>query len=1467
MRIVRRIIAALFLPLVILVPTVIGTLAAIIFTPPGHALLARIATKWITDAVAGRVEIGKVSGNIWEHIDLRDVVVRDSAGAVVLSSPHIEASYILLELLANRLVFSNVKVDTLVLHLVRLDSIGKWNYERVFHIGEGPASGNAPPLVSFKGLRITSGSIRLDVPTTPGPLRLPVSRNGRPPAQPRIDTVASGIVRVYTFTDVNANLRTLQISTPERDPVLADIIDLRVKVSDPDITITQLAGAVTTLHDSLRFRFDSASMPGSRLVGGGTIRWPQDTILADFTLAAPRVALRDLWWITPDLPDWRGRGHIVATSYGNSRTDYKLDNLDVGDGTARATGKVRLQVEAVRGLGMRDLDMDLRSAPINLLRPFLDTLPVSGTLTGHLLADGFLDSLRLGGDMFFADALVPGSPTSHLRIDGTIRFGGTEGAVFQQFKLSQSTVALGTVHQLVPSVLITGALRLSGELNGAWQNATFIGSAEHAAPDSAVSRMIGKVRLDSRSFVLGLGLDADFDQLSFAALRSGYPTLPARGGLTGHVIANGNLDSLDINASLTGEIGTFTAVGRVKVNAPNYGADSLVVVMQRVDLQAITDTGMSTALNGRLVVRGTIDSGAAPSGRLDVALDRSRFGGATVDAVTGIVRADRGMLFVDTGTVLWSNGRVDAHGTLGWAAPDSGTLTVGATVTSLAPFDSLVRAMTGLATDSLRPNKLGGEAHASLQVLGSLPAPTITGSIDGTQLILDSWHASVLHATIRADSLGHRGIVILADIDTVGTGAHVADKVHLRASGTPDSLSVAGTVQMVGLNGSGGGTLITRPSESDVSVDSLTLVFPHQGWRLAKPTSMSLANSQLTFVDTLHLQSTDGSGDVRVTGTTPSDVPGKIDVSVKGLDLLGVFGVLARDSMALDGWGSLELHLAGTRDAPTFNGTAAIISPVIGELHAPSVQATFDYAASRLKSTVSLWKAGESVLEGTASLPLDLALARRDTRKLDGPLEISAKADSVDMVILGALIPSIQRPTGAFSLDMSGNGTWANPALAGTVSVHNAGMFLPSLNVTYDTINGYARFSGDALAIDTLVVKGDDVGRLGITGEIRFAQLASPTMALQISANDFLAIDEPSYMTLRATGNVNLTGPVLQPVLSGNNNNDILITRSVVYFGDLLTKNVIDLDAPENASLIDLTAVQRAQLRREFSNRFLDSLQINDLHVRIGNEVWLRSAEANIQVQGELQVDKTRKVYALVGNLDTPRGTYTLRIGPINSDFVVDQGTVTYYGASNLDALLNISAHHQVRTLDGDDFNVVATITGSILEPKVDLSSPGRSLSDRDLASYVLFGQSEAQLTRSQGGSGAQNAAFSALTGLLAAELQQSVIKSGFRALTSFTIRPQLTPGATAAATQLAAGLQFGRRWFVTFDAGICFASGVGVARRNFGASVEYRMSREFRLQTAAEPVQTCTPNRAADVFTTLSRYQFSSNLLWQRDY
>ena len=71
----------------------------------------------------------------------------------------------------------------------------------------------------------------------------------------------------------------------------------------------------------------------------------------------------------------------------------------------------------------------------------------------------------------------------------------------------------------------------------------------------------------------------------------------------------------------------------------------------------------------------------------------------------------------------------------------------------------------------------------------------------------------------------------------------------------------------------------------------------------------------------------------------------------------------------------------------------------------------------------------------------------------------------------------------------------------------------------------------------------------------------------------------------------------------------------MLYFADLVNKRIINLEDPTIADLVDTTLIRRDKLGAKFQNRFLDSLLIKDLRVEMGSDVWLRSAEANIQLR------------------------------------------------------------------------------------------------------------------------------------------------------------------------------------------------------------------------------------------------------------
>jgi autotransporter translocation and assembly factor TamB len=186
-----------------------------------------------------------------------------------------------------------------------------------------------------------------------------------------------------------------------------------------------------------------------------------------------------------------------------------------------------------------------------------------------------------------------------------------------------------------------------------------------------------------------------------------------------------------------------------------------------------------------------------------------------------------------------------------------------------------------------------------------------------------------------------------------------------------------------------------------------------------------------------------------------------------------------------------------------------------------------------------------------------------------------------------------------------------------------------------------------------------------------------------------------------------------------------------------------------------------------------------------------------------------------------------------------------------------------VRTVNGDEVPIVARIEGTIQVPRMTLSSPGRNLPERDLIAFLMFGRAEFQLGGNQAAQ-VNTMARSFLSGAVSGELERLV------GIDMFEFRPGFIEnnGQGPSLTQLLAGFQLSRRFFVTFNAGFCFGgsnTGSTFSRNNLGGSLEYRLSREFRLQASAEPVGTCQANPTITLLPR--RYQFGGDLLWEREY
>jgi hypothetical protein len=233
-----------------------------------------------------------------------------------------------------------------------------------------------------------------------------------------------------------------------------------------------------------------------------------------------------------------------------------------------------------------------------------------------------------------------------------------------------------------------------------------------------------------------------------------------------------------------------------------------------------------------------------------------------------------------------------------------------------------------------------------------------------------------------------------------------------------------------------------------------------------------------------------------------------------------------------------------------------------------------------------------------------------------------------------------------------------------------------------------------------------------------------------------------------------------------------------------------------------------------------------------------------------------------------------MQVGPVTREFLVTSGTVNYFGTPDLDAGLDIEAEHVVhpaqvagqqtntatsRCSPNGDVVVVAHIGGSLLVPRLTLSTKDCTMPQTDIISYLMFGQPSADIA-----SGDQSTAAAARKALLvstaasvaAGEIERSVVSDLGIPLDYVEIRPGDPDNPFQGAT-FAFGKQIGARTFFIVRARVC----PGTVGNAVGASLQFRFSPEWRTEASVETVGQCTPSG-----NTLQR-QVGADLFWERRY
>lgn len=1294
----------------------------------GHFALERIRA-----SVNGQLDVDRVtSGGLLSGVTLHDIALTGPDGRAFLEADSARLAYRFRTLARGSMVFDRVILHSPTVTVEQLPGQEEWNFERIFPPDSAaPLSVARNTLVLIRDATVHDGRVVLRSPWEPdGPVEPDDT------ARMILESVPGGLVRTMRFEALNGRIPRIVWEAPGEDARLIEIETLatRAYLWDTPVDIEGLEGAITLRDSLVSFDIPRVRLPDSELAVIGRIILDDDGSRFDIELDGRDVAFSDFQWLYPQLP-----------VEGGGTLQLRIQTRDPGsilwlaqEARLRTAGtEVAGSFGVVTGDTLFFTNVDLDASPLDLeliQRLVPGDLPLEGLLIGTVEVEGPISALRTRGDVRLRTFREGQGAESTVRWSGTV--GGRPPYDVRGLTADIRSLDLEQVAQFAPELrvrgLATGRVRIGGSLESGLQ----------VDGDLALDREEG------RSAVRGSGVFAvagdrsafdlrfDAETVALQLLAEQFPGLHRLAGeATGPVIVTGSLEDLRVDADLMTPAGAVIMEGSFALAGPvpGYRVEGMVTGFQ---LHRVVEDLPETVVTGRFDIDGegdrleTIDA----RGRLEVL--SATIAGIAVRRSFARGSVAGGLLYLDSLSLATDVGTAHAAGSFGLLAGSGGDLTFSAEAGALSflepvvfPEPRVARTTNGAAMEPTA--RLDGEVTAGGVLTGSLEDWSVRGNASVRELVFDEiavaageadfeWAPDTVAIEAWVDSLRHRGRQLPHALGTVHWSPR-GGRLVARARGPgAHQLDVEGGFTRLGDN-------------LELRLRELTLTTREGRWAIADTVRARVGRNGFQ-VDSLTLRRLPEHARIRVAGALPWRRAGQSKSLMAALAIdfedvrIGELLRVAQSDTTIDGSVTAQFRVSGTATAPRLDGRFSAQPLRYGGAVLDSAGGEVTYSDRVVRTRFAGWRGGDPILSGTGTIPLELALADRAERLLDRPMTVRLTADRVPAGLVSFLAPGFRELDGIVDGELALVGTPLAPTLEGELRLTDgSGTFTP-LDVQYQDINGTASI-GSTNVVDIDVRLRTERGEGHLRGTMDVTQTSDPRLNLALSARNFDAARR-SDVTAVASGNVRVTGHYTRPVVSG----DVHILRGEMNLDELWRQyQIVQLD-PSLFQMFDSTAVD---FRPPPQLPFLENLVITGATVTADRSFWLRSRELNVEVSGSIDIEVDRQVgdLRLSGSLEALNGNYALQLvqGVPARTFAIRGGTIEFLGTPGIDPGLEIEAGYHVRRAQGEPIDVVARVTGTLKDPRVELSSDSDlPLSESDLASYILFGRTGAELTQAQ---------------------------------------------------------------------------------------------------------------------------------------
>ncbi len=403
----------------------------------------------------------------------------------------------------------------------------------------------------------------------------------------------------------------------------------------------------------------------------------------------------------------------------------------------------------------------------------------------------------------------------------------------------------------------------------------------------------------------------------------------------------------------------------------------------------------------------------------------------------------------------------------------------------------------------------------------------------------------------------------------------------------------------------------------------------------------------------------------------------------------------------MGGAGTAVLKVDGPAAHPTADLWARLVSGNLGPEPLEEFVGVGRYADDRITIDEGRIRSGAGLLEVEGGLPITWSFAHPNPQFAHGdPYDLKMKGTSFPVRGLAAFVPLFEMVQGIAEADLTLSGVPDSAYFLGEFSLTDGRLTIPTFvdPLVGGEVTGH--FDRQGVEIVEARMKDGLGGRVTGHGRVELANLQAKDWQIDVEASNYHYRGEINGIVGIGSGSLAIEA-VPQP-------EGAPLPR---YVGEFDVKSA-QMDERVLAPPASVTAVPDMPagvnapdpIEEEIAAREAAAEEIvppplvfAEIDFRAGDNLWLRTREHQVEMEGEVTLHSTPEYIGLTGDLSVLRGTYSV----LNTVFDIDRAEVRFFDPSDPEAT-QLDAEATTRVLEEE---VTATVTGTLLFPVIRLST------------------------------------------------------------------------------------------------------------------------------------------------------------------